>query len=139
MIKGFIDGRLPRIAAVVAIPALGGTPVRVRFLLDTGAATSLISPVDSRAMGLNPIQLVDDPRAEFAGGIGGTIRYVAVVALLDFVEDTARLNPYRTPIGIAESTAASEVLPSILGMDFIQHFRLTVSVREDRVELEPLF
>jgi predicted aspartyl protease len=139
MIRGFIDGRAPRIAAVVSVPALGGTPVQVRFLLDTGAATSLISPVDSRAMGLKPRQLVDDPRAASAGGIGGTIRYVAVVALLDFVEDTARLKPYRAPIGIAESSTASEVLPSILGMDFIQHFCLTVSVREARVELEPLF
>ena len=33
---------------------------------------------------------------------------------------------------------ASEALPSILGMDFISAFRLTVSVLEHRVELEPI-
>ncbi len=42
-------------------------------------------------------------------------------------------------MGIAEPTPANATLPSILGMDFIQNFRLTVSVKENRVELEPMF
>ena len=36
-------------------------------------------------------------------------------------------------------TASNAMLPSILGIGFIQHFRLAVSVRENQVELEPLF
>lgn len=59
--------------------------------------------------------------------------------LLDFAEDVARERPYRHPMGIAGPTPSNATLPSILGMDFLRHFRLTVSVREDRAELEPMF
>ena len=62
-----------------------------------------------------------------------------LMSQLEFTQHDGTRTQYRFAVRIAKPMAANAELPSILGMDFIQHFRLTVSVREDRVELEPLF
>ena len=40
--------------------------------------------------------------------------------------------------GCGLPTASNAMLPSILGIDFISAFRLTVSVLEHRIELVPI-
>lgn len=56
---------------------------------------------------------------------------------MSFVTADPPLRPY--PIWVAVPVAREARHASILGMDVIVDFRLIVSVREDRVELEPLF
>lgn len=41
-------------------------------------------------------------------------------------------------LGIIEPTTRTWELPSVLGMDFLQHFRFTISVLEGVVELHEL-
>lgn len=140
MIRGRFEQGAPVVDCVGSIPALGiNLPERLTLLVDTGASLSVLQPGDARRLGVDPAQMADDPRSEFASGVGGSTRVVITTTLLGFAEDVARERPYRHPMGIAEPTPSNATLPSILGMDFIQHFRLTVSVREARVELEPLF
>ena len=52
--------------------------------------------------------------------------------------DAADRAAFSMPIGIVEPSTASYELPSVLGMGFLRHFRLTISVAEDRVDLEPI-
>lgn len=140
MIRGYIEGDSPLIDCVLTLPAVSsGSRLRVTFLVDTGAAVSLLHPRDAVRFGVDLAGVASDPRSEPAMGMGGTARFIRTTALLDFEEDVPRERPLRHPIGIAELAASNAMLPSILGMDFIQHFRLTVSVREARVKLEPLF
>jgi len=115
------------------------SPERITLLVDTGASLSVLHPGDALRLGVDPAQIADDPRSEFASGVGGSTRVVITTMLLDFAEDVARERPYRHPMGIAGPTPSNATLPSILGMDFLRHFRLTVSVREDRAELAPMF
>jgi hypothetical protein len=46
---------------------------------------------------------------------------------------------YLFPFRIADPDSTDFNLPSLLGMDFIESFRLTVSKNENNVELEPQF
>ena len=140
MIRGRFERGEPVVDCVISIPALGiNSPERVKLLVDTGASRSVLQPADVRRIGVDPEQVSADPRSEQWSGVGGSTLVLVTTALLTFSEDSARERPYRHLIGIAEPTISNLTLPSILGMDFIRHFRLTVSVRENRVELEPLF
>mgnify|MGYP001589979239 CR=1 FL=1 len=111
----------------------------LQFLLDTGAAVSVIHPVDAKSIGLELDEEFSAIPMEINAGIGGGARYLREMSWLEFTQADGALSRYRFALRIAVPDAANAVLPSILGMDFIQHFRLTVSVREERVELEPLF
>jgi predicted aspartyl protease len=108
------------------------------FLLDTGATQSILTPIDADALGLEPKGLFPDPRAQTAPGFGGDVRFIATAADLMFgaVDDPGP--PLRMILGIVEPTRRSLALPSVLGMDFLRHFRLTLSASEDLVELERL-
>ena len=140
MIRGRFEHGEPVVDCVISIPALGiDSPERVKLLVDTGASRSVLQPADVRRIGASPEQISADPRTEEWSGVGGSMRVFVTTTLLTFSEDAARERPYRHSMGIAEPTPSNLTLPSILGMDFIRHFRLTVSVRENRVELEPLF
>ncbi len=140
MIRGRFEQREPVVDCFILIPSLGiDTPGRVTLLVDTGASVSVLQPADAQRFGADPAKVAADPRSELVGGVGGSTRALVTTALLSFADNTAGTRRYRLPMRIAEPSAANSTLPSILGMDFIQHFRLTVSVREDRVELEPMF
>lgn len=71
-----------------------------------------------------------------AAGFGGGLRFLSPTAELQFDADNGSSILRPVTIGIVEPTAANRNLPSVLGMDFLQHFRLTISVRDAQVELE---
>ena len=141
MIRGYVSAGSPFVPLRVSFERLRTRDPRydLQFLIDTGAAVSVIHPVDATAIAI-------DFEGSFAGapvetnlGIGGTARYQREMSSLEFTQADGTWSRYRFALRIALPSASNAVLPSILGMDFIQHFRLTVSVREDRVELESLF
>lgn len=69
-------------------------------------------------------------------GFGGPISLLMTVAYASF-ERKIYSPRFSVIIGSVEPTAANGNLPSVLGMDFLQHFRLTISVRDAHVELDP--
>lgn len=140
MIRGYIENDSPLIDCMLTFPSISADlRLQVTFLIDTGASVSLLHPRDAIRFGLDLASLAADPRSERARSMSGVARFIRTTALLDFDEDVPRPRSLRHPIGIAEANSGNEMLPSILGMDFLKAFRLTVSVREHRVELEPLF
>jgi hypothetical protein len=140
LIRGRFEQGAPVVDCFISIPAMGiNSPEPITLLVDTGASLSLLQPADALRLGIDPARLADDPRSELVGGVGGSTRVVVTTMLLDFAEDVARGRPYRHPIGVAGTAPSNATLPSILGMDFISHFRLTVARRDDRVELDPAF
>ena len=138
MIRGYVAASSPFVTLQLSFQSINARPRELQFLIDTGAAVTVLHPADATSLGI-------DPNADLAGvpevnlGVGGGATFHRLMSRLEFTHDDGTRTHYRFALRIAVPDAANAVLPSILGMDFIQHFRLTVSVREDRVELEPLF
>lgn len=61
--------------AFVVVAAVNGR--RVRFVVDTGASDTVLSPQDARALGIDVERLHYDAAAETANGVGYGARYVA--------------------------------------------------------------
>lgn len=138
MIRGFFVGESPYLRAVVTIPRLNAPSVRVDFVLDTGAAVSIIHRQDANAMGWR-----SDPtlarRTDRYMGVGGGVEYEREDVVVSVTNADGSHGLYRFVFRVGASEEARMELPSVLGMDFISNFRLTVSYRESRVALEPLF
>ena len=123
-------------------------PVAVDFQIDTGADVTVISPNDAIViLGSSYLTLnfSRDARLVSAIGVGGTARRVVRDATLHL--ESTEGNPWRIvlPILIAEpvprapSRSGNWQLPSLLGRDFLRHFRLELSYGDaPQVLLEPL-
>lgn len=115
----------PTIRALVVIPRLSKVRI-VDFLIDTGADSTTLHPVDTRQMGIRY-------RQHFAGipmgtmyGIGGEAGYWEEVAELKFLhEDLANWDVLTVPIHIAVPTRNNSSTPSLLGRDVLQFYRFT--------------
>ena len=134
MIRGeFRDGR-PFVKCWIRFPRLG-LQADVPLLVDTGATLTCLHTRDANFIGI-PHRLLETPGRML--GIGGVSRYFQEPAHLTF--DDANGNPsygYRIPIQIAEPTATSGAVPSLLGWDLLgrwgidcdrQHGRLHFAV-----------
>ena len=138
MIRGFIDGGQAWVFATVEMHALPGQVEGIAFLLDTGSMRSLLAPPDAIRLGIDPAALFPDPRTIRASGFGGNVSLLVTSASFLFDDDDDQTGqPQPVPIGILEPAPSTMRLPSVLGMDFLQHFRLTISVRDAQVELDP--
>lgn len=139
MIEGsFRQGNSPHLLAFVELPRIGSA-ADVEFLIDTGSAISVLHPFDARAMGVVFDEHFSNEPAEVNLGVGGGGRFFREPAVLALTHADGALARYRIRIRVAVPSPANVTLPSVLGMDFIEHFRLTVSARERRVELDALF
>ena len=138
MIRGFFDGNSPYVEPAVQFDALGET-AQIPFLLDTGAIVSVLSPRDTLKLRIDITQLAGLP-VERNLGFGGEAHYVVLETRLSFRDTVQDAPPFvlTFPIRIAIPTPDNLPLPSILGMDFIRHFRLTLAAREGQVDLDPL-
>ncbi len=134
MSRGYIERRQPWIDLWIDIPSFVTKSVLFSFLIDTGSTRTLLQPRDTLQTGIEPRALFPDPRTVAVPGFGGSIGLLTTVANVRFDDRSDR--PLTVPIGIVEPTAAAWNLPSVLGMDFLQHFRLLISVTEQLVELE---
>ena len=137
MIRGYFRGDSPFVDATVNLPRWGRVTAPVSFLLDTGSELTVIQ---HEALNLPALDFAEAFRAaeqERNIGIGGTISFGRTNAFLTF-PDSDDATPLRVTIRIPLSRAEAQ-LPSVLGMNFIIDFRLTVSRREDLVLLEPRF
>ena len=126
----------PTVLATVSLA--GAPPKQVRFLIDTGATSTTLSPraADRVFPGYADLDWTHDPRLKAVSGVGGICRVIVRLGAIRFIDD--RLGPldWDGLIELIEPTADSLALPSLLGRDVLDNFRLTVSKRESLISLE---
>lgn len=108
-------------------------------MIDTGATVSCLHPFDAARFRILPDEL-DDPalwaKSESHGGVGGTGRYYVVRAFYGFTHEDGNVQSIEGQIRLAQFTRANAELPSLLGWDILQHFRLTADWRTKMIALD---
>ena len=140
-----VSGGAPLILIWVS---LGGQAVDVRFLIDTGTDAAVLHPADANRLLDDDLRRIDFDRDLFrvAGfGVGGGADRVARDAVLTLNAVNDELYRIEMPILIARPTPSEPGdhgnwrLPSLLGRDFLRHFRLELLCGDRRrVVLETL-
>lgn len=137
IIRGFFNGRNPFVRAVISLP---DTPDRVSVVdlaVDTGSSLTVLrrSAIDN--LGVDFSTAFEDRPRESARGIGGREEYVRLRVNLRFIDSVpAPERPYTVFVRVALTPDDAESVPSLLGMDVMDSFRLTVFAAENRVDLE---
>ena len=119
----------PFVLAAVRILRLGVVG-QVQFLVDTGCSVTTLHPLDSLDMD------VDFGRMTQAGlvmGVGGNEPQFTEDAEISFIHG-AQIVTYNMPIDIAPVLPHNRILPSLLGMDIIQHWRMVCDVQASELE-----
>lgn len=135
MIRGeFLDGR-PHIRGLFQFDAITDT-VRCNPLVDTGSDVTMVMPTDYERAGLAWSEFSGAPSAA-ATGVGGfaEIKIVGAILFL-FDPDDGRLIRFHTPLNVAPPTPEFYRLPSLLGRDITDHFRLVIDPTNDLVALD---
>lgn len=146
-VRGFFDERFrppaPFIGAVLESSSLG-LRRPLNFHVDTGASVTTILDKDIRYLGISVENL---RRAERdIGGLGGLIdTYVIEDAVLSFRTEERKICREKSRLFVGKhdlaklSSIAREMvlrMPSLLGRDIIQRFRLVCDQSKDEVYLE---
>lgn len=122
MIEGrFADtsGR-PIIEGKIILPRLG-IEDNVRFLMDTGADSSVLMPGDARRL-LIPYDLLEGDHK--CGGIGGTVHSFVERAILVFVSPSRMLYGCDLELDVMPADPDMEDVPSLLGRDILDRWRI---------------
>ena len=111
--RPFLEGRLilPRLE-------IAG---HVSFLVDTGADESFLHPADGLLLGVPYANLQDEHESV---AIGGSVRTCIEPAVIAFSEAGVAVHAYHVRIGIPEPTQDTMGLPSLLGRDVLDHWRM---------------
>ena len=144
MINGFFRqgrGPEPYVRIGLDLPLLSPSPwVAVSFLVDTGASQTCLHPRDAttffgtpRARLLDPNQW---PRVADSGGVGGAAIYFPLPVRYGFVHTDGREEIIEGTIAVGQLTATNEWIPSLMGWDLLQHFRLDLHGRNKTVSLD---
>lgn len=112
--RPYIEGRL-------IVPGQGLSS-NLSFLVDTGADRTMLMPADARQMGLDYGRLT---RRTESVGIGGTSLNFVEQATLVFLEPERFLHVYFIDIRIAAPSPEIMDLPSLLGRDVLDRWRMT--------------
>ena len=108
----------------------------ISFLVDTGADRTYLHPLDGRKLGLDYSQLQPAPSPSY--GIGGhLVRVFQEDAYIIFEESGSVLYIYRIPVLIAplDNTAIALRVPSLLGRDILDRWRMTYAPTQQRYRL----
>ena len=130
MILGQFDGLgRPYVRSRLIIPRLR-TNRRIRFLVDTGAYSTCMHPGDARVFGI-PFGRLGNRR--ISHGIGGRSPYFREPAILSF-SDGVLTRLYEIELLKAEPDETNDSLPSLLGRNVINHWRMDYDPADDRLE-----
>ena len=121
----------PFIRGVVQFPRLGLVG-RIAFLVDTGCGVTTIHPRDSQAISLD-FRLLRQAGIVF--GIGGNEPQFTEEAGISFIHGS-QVVTYHSAIDIAPVLPHNRILPSLLGMDIIQHWRMVCDVHNGELEFQ---
>ena len=125
IIGRFNDQGRPHVRGRLFIPRLD-IDLEIDFLLETGADSTCLHPGDLEY----EIAQETIGRAVEATGVGGTSRYFEETAVVFFEDETA-LRSYVISLYIAEPI---EHLPSVLGRDIINQWRMVYDPANDMLE-----
>ncbi len=112
-------GRL-YIPGFVYIPRLAVNGV-IQFIMDTGADNTTLMPADSIALSVD-FDALSDTRG--SRGIGGTIDLFEVQSHVAFRDHTGTVYSYRIDMLIYPSNGDDQSMPSLLGRDVMDHWRV---------------
>lgn len=150
MIEGYFDPRrpetpFPRILARVLLSS-AGIPVPfsrwfyVEFPIDTGASRTTLHPRDAlRGAGIPEVLLRQPemwPQSSSLRGIGGGAVYFPVPATHAFTQTDGQELTIEGRIEVAQLNAGNSQIPSLLGGDILQHFKVTMDWPSRSVTLE---
>lgn len=125
MLQGRFDhsrkGR-PYIDAIVGFPRFK-IRNKISFLVDTGADKSTISPSDALLLRV-PYDKLNDQNVESALGVGGVSRVFKERSGLFFLDSNA-IFFYEMDIGIIENSEKTKALPSLLGRDILDRWKMS--------------
>jgi hypothetical protein len=145
VIRGFFDLRLrsaiPKVVAGLILPHRGGAFAPVEFVVDTGASATCLHPTDAtERMQFSREDLAGLPHVARAdrsiSGITGAALYLVVPARYLFVHDDGSLQIIDGEIRIAQPIPGNEAIPSVLGWDILEHFRIVLDRRTGEVQLQ---
>lgn len=145
MIRGYFDpessfGKGPTVAVLVHIPALTDEWALIQFLIDTGSSATAVHPNDARlGFGVSLAEIrsrPDWPNPQPSLGVGGRATYFALPATYAFVHDDGHWEEISGNVDVAEPNATNHTLPSILGWDMLEQFRVTMDWPSGVVSLE---
>ena len=132
MIVGRFDGQgRPRIRGRLIISRFN-VDRRIDFLLDTGAESTCLHPRDvSRAR----IPINELGGAIQSRGVGGLSAYYREPAVI-FFEDRAYTRIYEIELLIADPREGNRGLPSLLGRDVINNWRISYDPTDSTLECD---
>ena len=133
-LSGWFEGirGAPYIDAKVDLPALGITR-SIHLLLDTGADTTVLMASDAARMEIDFRNVT--PSSWLGSGIGGSIRLHQVSANIVF-SDASNHYVYRAELAIAEPGEHNRGLPSLLGRDILNRWRLRYDAPANALDAE---
>ncbi len=108
----------PHIAARVDIPSLRVSGF-VSFLIDTGADQTVLMPPDARRLGVDHSVLTT---TTISAGVGGSSTDFVEDAQVVFTDEVFHI--YRTRLIVMAPREGAESLPSLLGRNILNRWRL---------------
>ncbi len=141
-ITGFYEGSItasePMLEAYVELPRMGVWG-KVKFLVDTGADRTTLYPGQDNSVHINYSTLRPETLRTSAG-IGGSDRYYGESARLVFPEGEERALSCFLNIDIwqPDPSRFDQILPSLLGRDFLNLCDVRLNHAANIVALDPL-
>jgi len=149
LIPGYFDPSspalpLPRLRVAVLIPSLPGVEVptlfAVEFLIDTGASVTCLHPFDAIQQARIPMSTLSSadewPNRQRHGGITGQAMYFPTPCRYAFLQHDGTFVEREGEIAIAQLTTTNAGVPSLLGWDILQHYKLTADWASRTLTLE---
>jgi predicted aspartyl protease len=124
----------PFIEASIHLPRFGISGY-VSFLADTGATGTVLMPMDSRRLGVNFSQLRYPKISRTAGGPARGDMETGVLGFWD--RGTNKIFGFNLEIQIFEPTRDNTTLPSLLGRDVLNRWRIVIDFSRGAFECTP--
>ena len=147
MIKGYYQQRVPNIPpapyvqAVVLCPKVSVVG-SVRFLVDTGADITSLSPGDTEIMGFTEESLKGETKVEMGGLGNNPTSFYSVESKAVFGSPASYMYVWLTHILVYDIWGqdlgdTARQMPSLLGRDFLHQCRITASGFQGILQLLP--
>ena len=104
----------------------------ISFLMDTGADSSILMPGDAKKLGIDFGTLNGD---RVCGGIGGSVHCYLEPALLAFSDLGVAVHVYQQDIDIMHHDPEMEDVPSLLGRDILDHWKIVYDPQEKKIAI----
>ena len=128
MLSARLAGVAPLPFIEVTLAGQGFNPDTIPFLIDTGADRSILHPFDADRLGI-AVREIDFSSGAPISGVGGSMRLMPIPARAIFRTATDQYPRYvwvNSAVHLAEPSEENWDMPSLLGRDLLQLFRLVL-------------